>query len=31
MPDRIFRLPGELRRDPGVLVVAVAERRDITG
>ena len=25
----IFRLPGELRRGPGVLVVAVAERRDI--
>ena len=25
----IFRLPGELRRGPGVRVVAVAERRDI--
>ena len=25
----IFRRPGELRRSPGVRVVAVAERRDI--
>jgi hypothetical protein len=25
----IFRLPGELRRGPGVRVVAVAEHRDV--